>query len=60
MNKHSIQALEIIEREMVLMWADGNEIVHQLKVDKDFIKVVTEAIFMDRGYWSQFMIVGEA
>ncbi len=45
---------------MVLMWADGNEIVHQLKVDKDFVKVVTEAIFMDRGYWSQFMIVGEA
>jgi hypothetical protein len=60
MNKHSIQTLEIIEREMVLMWADGNEIVHQLKVDKDFVKVVTEAIFMDRGYWSQFMIVGEA
>ena len=42
------------------MWADGDEVVHQLKTDKEFIQVITEAIFMDRGYWSQFMIVGEA
>ena len=58
--KHSIERIELIEREMVLMWADGKEIVHQLKIDKEFVQVVTEAIFMDRGYWSQFMIVGEA
>ncbi len=45
---------------MVMMWADGNEIVHQLKTDDEFVQVVTEAIFMDKGYWSQFMIVGEA
>ena len=58
--KHSIERIELIEREMVLMWADGAEVVHQLKTDKEFIQVITEAIFMDRGYWSQFMIVGEA
>jgi len=58
--KHSIERIELIEREMVLMWADGDEVVHQLKTDKEFIQVITEAIFMDRGYWSQFMIVGEA
>ena len=58
--KHSIERIELIEREMVLMWADGDEVVHQLKTDKEFIQVVTEAIFMDRSYWSQFMIVGEA
>lgn len=58
--KHSIERIELIEREMVLMWADGEEVVHQLKTDKEFIQVVTEAIFMDRSYWSQFMIVGEA
>ena len=58
--KHSIERIELIEREMVLMWADGDEVVHQLKIDKEFIQVITEAIFMDRGYWSQFMIVGEA
>ena len=45
---------------MVMMWADGNEIVHQHKTDDEFVQVVTEAIFMDKGYWSQFMIVGEA
>lgn len=60
MNEHSIKALEVIEREMVMMWADGKEIVHQLKADSEFVQVVTEAIFMDKGYWSQFMIVGEA
>ena len=58
--KHRTEPLEIIEREMVMMWADGNEIVHQLKTDDEFVQVVTEAIFMDKGYWSQFMIVGEA
>jgi hypothetical protein len=58
--KHSIERIELIEREMVLMWADGDEVVHQLKIDKEFIQVITEAIFMNRGYWSQFMIVGEA
>ena len=58
--KHNIKVIELIEREMVLMWADGDEVVYQLKTDKEYIKVITEAIFMDRGYWSQFMIVGEA
>jgi len=55
--KHSI---ELIEREMVMMWADGDKVIHQLKTDKEFIQVITEAIFMDKGYWSQFMVVGEA
>tara|TARA_Y100001951_G_C11114521_1_gene169353 strand:+ start:346 stop:525 length:180 start_codon:yes stop_codon:yes gene_type:complete len=58
--KYSIERIELIEREMVMMWADGDEVVHQLKTDKEFVQVVTEAIFMDKGYWSQFMVVGEA
>ncbi len=60
MKHSSIEHIELIEREMVMMWADGDEVVHQLKTDNEFIQVITEAIFMDKSYWSQFMVVGEA
>ena len=60
-NKHKdIEILEVIEQEMLLLWVDDNEIPYLLEKDEDFVKVITSAIMLERPYWSQFMIVGEA
>ena len=52
--------IEVIEREMLQLWVDNKEIPHLLKKDAEFVKVITAAIMLERPYWSQFMIVGEA
>ena len=60
-NKHKdIEILEVIEQEMLLLWVDDNEIPYLLEKDEDFVKVITSAIMLERPYWSQFMVVGEA
>ena len=60
-NKHKdIEILEVIEQEMLLLWVDAKEIPHLLEKDEDFVKVITSAIMLERPYWSQFMVVGEA
>ena len=60
-NKHKdIEILEVIEQEMLLLWVDDQEIPHLLEKDEDFVKVITSAIMLERPYWSQFMVVGEA
>ena len=52
--------IEVIEREMLQLWVDNKEIPYLLKKDAEFVKVITAAIMLERPYWSQFMIVGEA
>ena len=60
-NKHKdIEILEVIEQEMLLLWVDDNEIPYLLEKDEDFVKVITSAIMLERPYWSEFMVVGEA
>ena len=60
-NKHKdIKILEVIEQEMLLLWVDDKEIPYLLEKDEDFVKVITSAIMLERPYWSQFMVVGEA
>ena len=61
-NKHNkdIEILEVIEQEMLLLWVDDKEIPYLLEKDEDFVKVITSAIMLERPYWSQFMVVGEA
>ena len=60
-NKHKdIEILEVIEQEMLFLWEDDKEIPHLLEKDEDFVKVITSAIMLERPYWSQFMVVGEA
>ena len=59
-NNKDIEILEVIEKEMLLLWVDDKEIPHLLKKDEDFVKVITAAIMLERPYWSKFMVVGEA
>jgi len=55
-----IEILEVIEQEMLLLWVDDKEIPHLIERDAEFVKVITAAIMLERPYWSQFMVVGEA
>ena len=54
-----VNILDIIEHEMVSLWLSA-EIPEVLKEDEEFVEVITSAIMLERGYWSKFMVVGEA
>ena len=41
------------------MWATG-EIPHLLKNDPEFVKVITEGIYMEKSFWKRHMVIGEA
>ena len=51
--------IEIIEQEMISMWATG-EIPHLLKNDPEFVKVITEGIYMEKSFWKRHMVIVEA
>ena len=54
-----VNILDIIEHEMVSLWLSA-EIPEVLKEDEEFVEIITSAIMLERGYWSKFMVVGEA
>ena len=51
--------IEIIEQEMISMWNTG-EIPILLKKDPEFVQVIMEGLMLERSFWSQKMVVGEA
>ena len=60
MKQNNIELLNIIEQDMILLWANSSGIPDLLKEDEEFVSVITSAIMLEKGYWSQFIEVGEA
>ena len=60
MKENRIELLNIIEQDMILLWANSNGIPTLLKEDEEFVNVITSAIMLELGYWRQFMEIGEA
>ena len=56
----SIDILEMVEHEMVQLWADSNSIPKLLKEDPEFVEVLVDGIMLERNFWSRNMIVGES
>ena len=56
----SIDILEMVEHEMMILWADSNSIPKLLKEDPEFVEVIVDGIMLERSFWSRNMIVGES
>ena len=56
----SVDILEVVEQEMVRLWADSNSIPKLLKEDPEFVEVILDGIMLERSFWSRNMVVGEA
>ena len=56
----SINILEMVEAEMLQLWADSKSIPKLLKEDPEFVGVIIDGIMLERSFWSRNMIVGEA
>jgi hypothetical protein len=56
----SVDILEVVEQEMVRLWADSNSIPKLLKEDPEFVEVIVDGIMLERSFWSRNMTVGEA
>ena len=55
-----IDMLEMVEQEMVRLWADNKSIPKLLKEDPEFVGVIIDGIMLERSFWSRNMTVGEA
>ena len=55
-----VDILEMVEQEMVRLWADNKSIPKLLKEDPEFVGVIIDGIMLERSFWSRNMIVGEA
>ncbi len=56
----SVDILEMVEAEMVQLWADSKSIPKHLKEDPEFVGVIIDGIMLERSFWSRNIIVGEA
>jgi hypothetical protein len=56
----SVDILEMVEQEMVRLWADSKSIPKLLKEDPEFVGVIVDGIMLERSFWSRNMVVGEA
>ena len=54
-----VDILEVVEREMLALWANDTDIPHLLEVDEDFIRVICEGIYLEKSFWKRHMVVGE-
>ena len=52
--------LEVVEKEMMMLWADGNSIPKLLSEAPEFVEVIVDGIMLERSFWSRNMTVGEA
>ena len=55
-----VDILEMVEQEMVRLWADNKSIPKLLKEDPEFVGVIVDGIMLERSFWSRNMTVGEA
>ena len=52
--------VELIEQEMMILWADDVSIPKLLKEDSDFVHIMVDGIMLERSFWKRHMEVGEA
>lgn len=52
--------VELIEQEMMILWADSESIPKLLKEDSDFVNVIVQGIMLEKHFWNKQMVVGEA
>ncbi len=52
--------VELIEQEMMILWADSESIPKLLKEDSEFVHLIVDGIMLERSFWSRHMEVGEA
>ena len=52
--------VELIEQEMLILWADDVSIPKLLKEDSDFVNVIVQGIMLEKHFWNKQMVVGEA
>ena len=55
-----VNMLEVVEQEMVRLWADSKSIPKLLKEDPEFVEVIVDGIMLERSFWSKNMVVGES
>ena len=52
--------IELIEQEMMILWADDVSIPKLLKEDSDFVHIMVDGIMLERSFWNKQMVIGEA
>ena len=52
--------VELIEQEMMILWADDVSIPKLLQEDSEFVHLIVDGIMLERRFWGRQMTVGEA
>tara|TARA_R110002051_G_scaffold46080_1_gene92701 strand:- start:403 stop:585 length:183 start_codon:yes stop_codon:yes gene_type:complete len=52
--------VELIEQEMLILWADNESIPKLLKDDAEFVSLIIQGIMLEKQFWNKQMVVGEA
>ena len=52
--------VELIEQEMMILWADDVSIPKLLQEDSEFVHLIVDGIMLERRFWERQMTVGEA
>ena len=52
--------VELIEQEMLILWADSVSIPKLLKEDSEFVHLIVDGIMLEKHFWNKQMVVGEA
>jgi hypothetical protein len=52
--------MEMVEQEMLILWADEVSIPKLLKEDLEFVNVIIQGIMLEKNFWNKQMVVGEA
>ncbi len=52
--------VELIEQEMMILWADDVSIPKLLQEDSEFVHLIVDGIMLERRFWERHMVVGEA
>ncbi len=60
MNTDKPDIVELIEQEMLILWADDVSIPKLLKEDSDFVNIIVQGIMLEKHFWNKQMVVGEA
>ena len=52
--------VELIEQEMMILWADDVSIPKLLQEDSEFVHLIVDGIMLERRFWERQMTVGDA
>jgi hypothetical protein len=56
----TVDIVELIEHEMMLLWSDDVSIPKLLKEDSEFVHIIVDGIMLERSFWKRQMVVGES